>query len=384
MIIAFYNQGFLVEREVIHALRRLAGVTVVVIEITSFPTAEQAEIACNALSEQKCRILVTINDWGLDWHGVTAAFLQKSGILHINWCVDDPFFIETMHGVPLPRHPNRVDFISDRGYVQPLTMRGVHAHFLPLAADPSIFFPLHPRPEYARDICFVGSSYVKEVEDYIGRHMPFIEERISFVHELMRAYKADMNVDIGARISDRLAREALPKGLSRERAVLIFKYFVGYIYRKQVVTGLASRFPDFKVFGDAAWTLFLPKEKVPMAVGYYGNLNETYQQTRVNIDIHRAVIRDGFTQRVFDCGASGSFVITGARPIMREHFECEGPDREAVLFDNEEDLIEKAEYFRAHDAERAAITRRAREKVLALHTYGHRIREMFAIIRDAI
>jgi len=384
MIIAFYNQGFLVEREAINALRKLPGVKLVVIEIVSFPTAEQAEIACKVLIEQKCRAVVTINDWGMDWHGVTAAFLQKNGILHINWCVDDPFFIETMHGVPLPCYPNRIDFVSDRGYVQPMKMRGVQAHFLPLATDPSIFYPLHPRPEYLRDVCFIGSSYVKEVEDYIGQYMPFIEERIGFVHELIHAYKADMNFDIGARIYERLGRDALPEGLTRERAILMLKYFIGYSYRKQVVTGLASRFPDFKVFGDAEWTVFLPREKVAMAVGYYINLNETYQQTRVNIDINRAVIRDGFTQRVFDCGASGSFVITSAKPIMREYFECEGPDREVVLFDNEEDLMQKAEYYRTRDAERTAITRRAREKVSAHHTYDHRIHEMFAIIRDAL
>jgi len=132
------------------------------------------------------------------------------------------------------------------------------------------------------------------------------------------------------------------------------------------------------------WLMDLPKEKVSTEVGYYINLSQTYRETKINIDVNRIVIRDGLTQRVFDCLASGSFVITNSKPIVRELFETAGKKEEVVMFDNEEHLRELIDYYSVHDAERLAIVARGRKRVLAQHTYDHRVAEIFRVVATEI
>jgi spore maturation protein CgeB len=128
----------------------------------------------------------------------------------------------------------------------------------------------------------------------------------------------------------------------------------------------------------------LPREKVSTEVGYYLNLCRTYRETKVNIDINRIVIREGLTQRVFDCLASGSFVVTNSKPIVRELFETAGMHEEVVMFDNEEHLRELIDFYTVHDTERLAIVERGRRRVLAQHTYDHRIAEIFRVASGEI
>jgi hypothetical protein len=46
--VAFFNQHFLVQNEVIGALKRLPSIRVVVVDIADHPAAPQAEKACRA------------------------------------------------------------------------------------------------------------------------------------------------------------------------------------------------------------------------------------------------------------------------------------------------------------------------------------------------
>jgi spore maturation protein CgeB len=136
------------------------------------------------------------------------------------------------------------------------------------------------------------------------------------------------------------------------------------------------------VFGDEFWLCDLPREKVSTAVGYYINLNETYRQTKINIDINRVVITEGLTQRIFDCSAGGNFVITSNKPVIDEFFVTKGENREAIVFNNELHLKELIDYFLKHDDERNAIAQRARERVFKEHTYDHRVRSIFRVISE--
>jgi hypothetical protein len=75
--------------------------------------------------------------------------------------------MEVFHGRPIAPASNRLDFVSNRAYVAPMREKGLNAHFLPLAADPAIFFPpFAGAPDYARDLCFVGNSYRAQVNEF--------------------------------------------------------------------------------------------------------------------------------------------------------------------------------------------------------------------------
>ena len=344
--VAFFNQDFLMEKETVAALGRVNGVQLVVIGIPDSPTVHQAEQATQALTAHGIQMLFTVNDWGL--HEAVATFLNDKSILHVNWCGDDPFYNEIFRGIPLAPLPNRIDFVTDRRYVSALRKRGRAAHFLPLASDPAIFYPQALRSGYKRSICFVGNSYRALTETFTKGYERFFGDFVGFVASLFDAYRKDPSIDLDSIVERQLETAALPPGLTRGKAAFVLKHLASYLFRKQLIVSLAKQYPDFRVFGDGLWLMDLPKEKVSTEVGYYINLSQTYRETKINIDVNRIVIRDGLTQRVFDCLASGSFVITNSKPIVRELFETAGKKEEVVMFDNEEHLRELIDYYSVH------------------------------------
>ena len=378
--IAFFHQHFLVQTEVISALKRLPGVRVVVIEIPDHPSEKQSQSACVALSSQNCSVLFTINDWGLDGENVMSAYCKENAIIQVNWCVDDPFFSETMFGRALCPAPNRIDFVSDRAYVPAMRKRGFNAYFLALATDPTIFFPESVPPGYKRDLCFVGNSYRKQIEEFCAQCEGLMERLVPFMAGVLNRYEKNMRIDIEQEVSNELDQCELPALLSRQKALFIIKHFISYLFRKKIISNLSQKFSDFMAFGDALWVMDLPKEKVSTGVGYYTNLRETYRETRVNLDINRIVITEGLTQRVFDCLACGAFIITNNKPIINEFFVADGPEKEVVTFDNEQHLNQLINHYIKHESERNDIIYRGQRRVLLEHTYDHRIQKLFKIL----
>jgi spore maturation protein CgeB len=374
----------LIQKEVIGALNRLPGVKVLVLDITDRPTIEQAEKACSILKENKCNVVFTINEWGLDEFGIIARYLEKKSALHINWCVDDPFFLEIFHNRSLKNADYRLDFVSNRAYVGPLLTRGFNAHFLPLAADPSMFFPLSGPQSCSRDLCFVGNSYRKQLDEFCAGHDDFLQSLVPFMGETLKMWESDVTTDICAEVVKKIVSSDLPPSLPARKAIFIVKHFISYLFRKRFVCSLAMAYPDFMVFGDEFWLCDLPKEKVSLSVGYYANLNQTYGQTKINLDINRIVITEGLTQRVFDCLAGGNFILTNRKSIIGEFFHIDGQDREVVVFDNELHCRELIDYFLFHEDQRRTIAQRGRKRVLLEHTYDHRVHSIFSVLSNHV
>ncbi len=204
---------------------------------------------------------------------------------------------------------------------------------------------------------------------------------IPFLAKIMQRYYRDASVDVAGEVERYLASAGSVPGIPREKAAFIAKHFAGFLFRKQVVGKLLSEFSGFLVFGDDGWLEMAGRERL-RKVRYDKALNELYATTKVNVDINRVVIRNGFTQRIFDTLASGAFVVTSAKPIVNEFFVTEGPHQEVATFASAEELTDKVRYYLAHEDKRVAIAARGREKVLAAHTYDHRVREIFRVVAE--
>jgi spore maturation protein CgeB len=329
-------------------------------------------------------VLVTVNEWGIDIHGVLHGFLEKNRIIHCNWSVDDPFFEEIILTKKFKPSALRVDFVSDKGYVQPMKERGYNAYFLPLAADPKWF---HPDPErrehYTHDVIFVGNSYLRQMDDLLKIAPGFVDTIAPFLGSVVDAYHKDVEYPVEEHIEKKMRGTRLPDGLSFDKALFIAKHAAGYFGRKRTVLALAKRYPGFKVFGESGWLRELPQERLG-TTKYYGSLCETYRSAKITVDINRMVIRNGFTQRAFDVPASGGFVITSSKPVVRDFFTTGGPTTELVVFKSQADLFTLIDYYLAHDEERTCIAQRGMQKVLDFHTYDHRIAEMFRVLADRL
>lgn len=375
--LVFLNQGYLIQPETIASLRRIPGLRVVVIDIFIHPVAEQAQALISILKEQNGRILFTVNEWGIDCDGLIWEFLEKEKIVHLNWFVDDPFYEEIIQKKKFKPSLLRLDFVSDKDYLPKMKERGYNAFFLPLGTDPSYFAPEDtPR---TRDVSFVGNSYLTQMDELLIGADNLIIPMSNFLAKLIKSYNMDNSTDVESAIVKYLKNNNVPGSLSLEKAVFISKHFIGYMYRKQIVVELVKCFSGFSVIGDNGWKQLLDEHRVEK-VGYYDGLRGLYNSTKINIDINRMVIKNGFTQRPFDSLACKCFCITSFKPIVADFFETTGENREIVTFSNCDEMKDLIKYFLKHETERESIAERGYKKILQHHTYDHRINEIFQVV----
>jgi spore maturation protein CgeB len=353
---------------------------VVALDIAPNPSDEQARHAAQVIAQQGGQVLVTVNEWGMDSGGVLWEYCEAKKIVHINWSVDDPFYEEIMQTKKFRPSRLRLDFVSDKGYVEQMRKRGYQAYFLPLAVDPALFNPGEGASDtWENEIVFVGNSYLKQMDDFLKITPAFIDTLAPFLGEVVDRYHENVEYDVEGQIEKRLRKMILPADLPAEKALFIAKHAAGYFGRRRIILYLASKYPGFRVYGESGWLRDLSPGRLG-TTRYYDGLCSVYRRAKITIDINRMVIRNGFTQRVFDVPASGGFLITSAKPVIDEYFETSGPNREMVVFRSRKELMGLIDYFLDHEDERIAIAQRGMKKVLASHTYDHRIAEMFGVI----
>jgi hypothetical protein len=96
-----------------------------------------------------------------------------------------------------------------------------------------------------------------------------------------------------------------------------------------------------------------------------------YSGHTVSLNVHHPYEEEGFTcnERTFNSVACGGFQITDRAPRVRHFF---GED-EVVVAENPADFLDKVEHFVLRPEERTPYVEKARRRVVAEHTYHHRL-----------
>ncbi|WP_022662897.1 CgeB family protein [Paucidesulfovibrio longus] len=101
-----------------------------------------------------------------------------------------------------------------------------------------------------------------------------------------------------------------------------------------------------------------------------------FNATKINLNLHSSVhveqlvSRGDFVNpRTFEVAGCGAFQLVDERSLLPESFR----DDEMATFTSLEDLKEKIAYYLSRPEEREATAQRGRERVLAEHTYAHRM-----------
>lgn len=104
-----------------------------------------------------------------------------------------------------------------------------------------------------------------------------------------------------------------------------------------------------------------------------------YNATRVNVNVQSTHYQlDGVTCRPFEVAACGGFCLAEPRRDLQRFFRI---GDEMVVFEDAADLKARIAYYLAHEEERREIAARARARVLAEHTYEHRVRQVLQVLR---
>ncbi len=155
----------------------------------------------------------------------------------------------------------------------------------------------------------------------------------------------------------------------------------GYYNRQKFFMGLLDY--DFKIWGsDWPEENYLLYRKVQKC-GQRLSTEETvkvFNASIVNLNLHSSVCHEGIdpfgdfiNPRTFEIASCGAFQLVDQRKLLEEHFE---PGREITCFSGIEDLRQLVNYYSKHDNERKQISNNARKRVMAHHTYKHRMKRV--------
>ncbi|RLT28230.1 MAG: hypothetical protein DWI48_01010 [Chloroflexi bacterium] len=103
-----------------------------------------------------------------------------------------------------------------------------------------------------------------------------------------------------------------------------------------------------------------------------------YSSARISVNVHEDQVRatgSELNERTFKVLACGGFEIVDDVAMVRDYF---GADELPIARDAH-DWSEMTRHFLASPEERQAIAARGRERVLAAHTYHHRVRQILEI-----
>lgn len=102
-------------------------------------------------------------------------------------------------------------------------------------------------------------------------------------------------------------------------------------------------------------------------------LSFVYAGSKINLNISMRGMEGGTPLRIHEILGAGGFVLSSYCMETAELFE---EDKEIVMFRTPEELMEKADYYLAHDSERQKIASAGQEKVLNKFTHERKLKEL--------
>ena len=355
---------------------------------------EDDSVACTDFVEQLLEAVVsfrpdcciTLNHMGVDVEGVLMDLLARLQLPLASWFVDNPHLI--IHLYSRCVSPWTTLFTWDADNIESLRQTGFkHVFYLPLGTDPDRFHPgrgAEAPDSWQADISFVGNSMLYKVGGRLkhGRFprpllLPFLEISQAF----MESHQRSVAEFLRGAFPDVFAQyQALPDNEARLAYETAITWQATRLYRNGCVRRLLPLRP--LIVGDAGWRSEFRREALQPrymdALGYYTDLPRFYCRSHINFNCTSKQMKGAVNQRIFDVPAAGAFVLTDWRPQMEHLYDPE----EMVCYHDPDEAPDLARYYLAHQQERRDIAQRARRRVLACHTWAHRLQSLLEQMRQ--
>lgn len=161
----------------------------------------------------------------------------------------------------------------------------------------------------------------------------------------------------------------------------------GYPNRQTAFRQLTSL--DFKIWGNdwqpdpvLAPCMQRPDERISPEEAV-----KIFNATKINLNLHSSIKAeppvsggDFVNPRTFELASCAAFQLVDRRALLGELFS----DRELAVFEDMPGMLEAMQYYLARPEERRAMAERARARVLAEHTYAHRMRVLLDFARQRV
>ena len=158
----------------------------------------------------------------------------------------------------------------------------------------------------------------------------------------------------------------------------------GYYNRREFFAGLLDL--DFKLWGSD-WEKAPHLNQVIQRDGERISTEDTvkiFNATKINLNLHSSTYHSGvnpfgdfLNPRTFEIAACGGFQLVDERSYLPENFEV---GKEMICFTSLQEMRELAKEFLSKPDKRIEIASASRERVLAEHTYEHRMLELLGVM----
>lgn len=382
--VLFLDSSYFLCGEILSALEKLE-VEYHALKLDGGPTGSRTfvEDLLKAVVDFRPDFVLTVNHFGLDREGKLAGLLEDLGLPLASWFVDNPHLI--LHDYSHPGADNTAIFTYDAGNLDVMRAKGfANVHYLPLATDPQRFKPgLGSMTESWRsDVSFVGNSMTGPVEKTLND--------AALPPEMQREYE-DVAAAFGesgeSNPLDFLKSErrdwfdaisALPTPERRLAAESLLTWEATRQYRLACVQGIIPFAP--LIVGDDGWLEQIQAGywRHLSSIDYYEDLPRFYPCSKINFNCTSRQMIGAVNQRIFDAPACGAFVLTDYREQMEYLFDL---DTEVAIYRHPGEIPELVERYLGDDNGRETIARAARKRILADHTYAHRLKSLLATMR---
>ncbi len=308
------------------------------------------------------------------------AVMEELQIPFASWFADNPFRVVDER---LPRELATI-FCWDRSYLGELKSMGIErTHWLPLAANPERMTPGPEIPERVAPLSFCADCGDDELfGDRAFAQVPGLKEAIGFVVEVQTRHPARTAVAIARQHAarspaHRLLDQAIgaDPSLAREIEICV-QASAGPLYRRRVLLELAAGGVPLDVYGPPGWVRQLgglPRVRLGPWLENGEELAQLYRSSTVNLNLTIPQLRTAVPMRVFDVLAAGGAVLSDWRADLDRLFE---PGVEVQVARSVPEMVDLAAWLLRHPRAARQSARAGRKRVLAEHTFRHRMQQL--------
>ncbi|MGE4298432.1 MAG: glycosyltransferase [Desulfovibrionaceae bacterium] len=379
--ILFITSQYFLMGEVVTAARRLrVPHRFIQVEDDTMGRTEFVENLLSTILDFKPDFVFTINHLGVDREGILIDLLEQLRLPLASWFVDNPHLILYLYNRLVS--PWTAIFTWDSDNLASLKAQGFeHVAYLPLGTDAQRFCPpsrpMPPSPLSAQ-VSFVGNSMHYKVAHRMKKGR-FPRPLLLHYRDIARDFSEHEEPSVRAFLRSHYPAlaphfEALDTAERQLAYEAMITWEATRQYRKRCVEGILPFTP--LIAGDTGWKITFKDTdswRWHKEVNYYTELPAFYPLHAINFNCTSKQMKGAVNQRVFDVPATGAFVLTDWRRQMEHLLE---PGREIACYDSPDEVPDMVRRYLEHPQDRVAMVRAARKRILAEHTYEHRLQSI--------
>lgn len=322
-----------------------------------------------------------------------AEICHQLDVKYVSWIYDSPY-VQLYSYTTV--YPTNYIFVFDKQlYMEFYNAQIATVYYLPMAVNTRRLSTMTDGQYYQNapwknrtDIAFVGALYTENHNFYrrmetISQYTKGYLEAVIAAQKQIYGYnfvQEVMTKDILEDMKHSLGMTALSGNVATEEYL-----YAQYVINREITA--EERIEIITTVGEKYNIDLYTKDKSIKIKGvynhgmidYYDMTPYVYKHAKINLNITLRSIVSGIPLRAFDILGAEGFLLTNYQADFDDCYEA-GTDY--IYYDDQEDMLEKIEYFLGHEKERKEIAHNGFVRSQKDHTYEKRLERIHRILKS--